>query len=953
MIQISGPDEDESLKKNNPVIHYRFKRKIEFLNCHLQLYIAEDKLKIIVNCIEEYSDEYKEYSNYFSLYQLQELSKYFNFFEKIEDILEDMANILKLNNYDIEKNLNTLTLILHVAINDEFGDVHLSLFRNKSFNNNAHKNPSQIIQNIKNNDNRKKIIYKPQNNQIETEISRGGSTIGVKSIKELNKLLTDLKDRITVLEVTQNTSQNQNQNKQFKNKGIFNNNIPNSEKFFSIGSSSLTGNENIILSMDSILRRINKLEEANSKKTEKIKYLQEKLKVYEPMMTTSENDSIKDNNGFNFNNYNNMNDYNIKQNSNNNFINLGSIKKKDTNTINSNNTNLNNTLLEIKEELNSSSSSKNRNKSKSKSRNKNIKNKDNNINKSEKKNKIKDKDKDKDKKNKSKSKSKSKNKNKKDSLTPNSKRIENNYNKDNNENLEYFKNNNNIKNTKKKSKSKNKERERERENENEKKLKNVNEEIICTDIDIPKNNNQIKTIVHEMDENDSLKLINNLENNLRKKNEDNIVKKKTISKIRDSNQSKDKSLNEYNLKPIKTNTRSTLSINKDNNENENINLNNNNNNNINTNINNIENSQDINNKKIDINKSNNIDNIDNIDIKDENINKDNNNSNIENNSNENKNIEKNKDINNKKNENKKEIKEKESKESSYETSEIENKKKIKKIKKKLPIIEKENIRKYVNSEIIFTKNELRALKTKVNHGDKKFHVFFDLLYRATDDGDNSEEAKKKVKDIMRTLTLFYTVEGARFGIYVEKEIRYTIFGKSLKEKPGSSFLISLNYLDIYDILDYNIVTENKSDMLCFIKNKKKDINGSNWSIFTPPKDFLGKLCILGEINNYFDVEDLEDIIGEKTEYHLKQVEIFDVAIEEEGEYDYNQVIENQNDSNENETNNKLSDIKEDNKEQQESFVSSNDNYSNFHKKKRKNRNEEFYMSGIIKGINDK
>ena len=82
-MQRTGTEEEESLKTKKPVIHYRFKRKIEYLNCHLQLFIADNKIRIIINCIEDYSDENKEYSNNFSLYELQELSKYFQFFDKI------------------------------------------------------------------------------------------------------------------------------------------------------------------------------------------------------------------------------------------------------------------------------------------------------------------------------------------------------------------------------------------------------------------------------------------------------------------------------------------------------------------------------------------------------------------------------------------------------------------------------------------------------------------------------------------------------------------------------------------------------------------------------------------------------------------------------------------------------------------------------------------------------
>ncbi len=204
-----------------------------------------------------------------------------------------------------------------------------------------------------------------------------------------------------------------------------------------------------------------------------------------------------------------------------------------------------------------------------------------------------------------------------------------------------------------------------------------------------------------------------------------------------------------------------------------------------------------------------------------------------------------------------------------------------------PIIKKdEDITKYVNSKIIFTKNELKFLKRKFNKGNKKLHVFFDIIYRATDDGDNASEIKKIIKNKKETLTLFYTNEDARFGIYIEKS-HYTIFGKSLKESKGKCFIVSLNNLEIYDIFEGHSATENKSDILCFFRNKKKNKNGSEWAIFTPQKKFLQEECILGELNDFFDIEDLSIIIGKKHDYYLKEVEIFEVAFEEEGENEEN------------------------------------------------------------------
>ena len=90
------------------------------------------------------------------------------------------------------------------------------------------------------------------------------------------------------------------------------------------------------------------------------------------------------------------------------------------------------------------------------------------------------------------------------------------------------------------------------------------------------------------------------------------------------------------------------------------------------------------------------------------------------------------------------------------------------------------------------------LKTKLSKGDKKLHVFFDLLYRASMDGDIEEIIKENVLNKEKTLTLFYTYEGSRFGVYIHKTLSTSFLkGKIYKEVPGTSFIISLNNLRFF------------------------------------------------------------------------------------------------------------------------------------------------------------
>jgi len=130
------------------------------------------------------------------------------------------------------------------------------------------------------------------------------------------------------------------------------------------------------------------------------------------------------------------------------------------------------------------------------------------------------------------------------------------------------------------------------------------------------------------------------------------------------------------------------------------------------------------------------------------------------------------------------------------------------------------------------------------------------------------------------LILFHTSEGARFGVYIEKEKVKSIFGnEKFKEKHDTSFLVSLNSLKIYDIEKGQIATGNRSEQLCFGRSFLFNDNGSNWFIFTPRNYFLDIKCMIGDKKSTFGIINTNEIVGPKKDYYLKDVEIFQVRIE--------------------------------------------------------------------------
>ena len=207
-----------------------------------------------------------------------------------------------------------------------------------------------------------------------------------------------------------------------------------------------------------------------------------------------------------------------------------------------------------------------------------------------------------------------------------------------------------------------------------------------------------------------------------------------------------------------------------------------------------------------------------------------------------------------------------------------------KIPKKVPIFPPEKLSKLLNSNIIFRQVELNLLKSKLLNNNKKDEIFFHLLYRASRDGDNDTIIKKNALGYENVLTLFYTNEGARFGIFIKRKQNHYIKAKDRGEKIGTCFIIGLNNLVIYDIYKNRSGKGDFNKVLCFGCLDDICTNGTKWMIYTPQNNFLNKKCIMGSGEGLFKDIDIEQIVG-PPEYSIKDVEIFNVEM---GKYEENE-----------------------------------------------------------------
>ena len=205
----------------------------------------------------------------------------------------------------------------------------------------------------------------------------------------------------------------------------------------------------------------------------------------------------------------------------------------------------------------------------------------------------------------------------------------------------------------------------------------------------------------------------------------------------------------------------------------------------------------------------------------------------------------------------------------------------------LPLVEREeDLKKYVNSRIFYTTEELQLVKNRITRNKEHLHCYFDILYRASIDRDYEETINNLCEGHYPQIILFYASEGSRFGVYIEKEKHIGFFGnESYKEVPGTCFLFSLNSLKIFDIKEKQIATDNRPERLCFGRSFLLNDNGSNWFIFTPRNSFLGSKCMIGDKESNFGIIDTSQIVGYKKDYILKEVEIFEVIFFQDDDED--------------------------------------------------------------------
>ena len=115
--------------------------------------------------------------------------------------------------------------------------------------------------------------------------------------------------------------------------------------------------------------------------------------------------------------------------------------------------------------------------------------------------------------------------------------------------------------------------------------------------------------------------------------------------------------------------------------------------------------------------------------------------------------------------------------------------------------QKNKERYYINSEIFNGIDEVKLVYDRlINKGIfKNKNPKFQLIYRASRDGDNQNIQKKKIQGIKNFLCVLQTKKGCKFGGYTETAPNYSQGGINDK----NAFIFSLDKRKIYDYLEDN------------------------------------------------------------------------------------------------------------------------------------------------------
>ena len=183
-----------------------------------------------------------------------------------------------------------------------------------------------------------------------------------------------------------------------------------------------------------------------------------------------------------------------------------------------------------------------------------------------------------------------------------------------------------------------------------------------------------------------------------------------------------------------------------------------------------------------------------------------------------------------------------------------------------------NVKEQIDSKIIKTKEEIELLSKRLTskYLNKNNKILFNLIYRASRDGDKPYDYHKKCDGKKNTLCIIQTIKGCRFGGYTQ----YAINSENCNQKDPNAFIFSLDKNKIYENLKKgkNAVYHCKGWGPIF-----RDDAFAVWdkNFFSFDKNTVGtkSQSNYGKMDEDYEINNGEEYFG------IKELEIFQIIIE--------------------------------------------------------------------------
>lgn len=177
----------------------------------------------------------------------------------------------------------------------------------------------------------------------------------------------------------------------------------------------------------------------------------------------------------------------------------------------------------------------------------------------------------------------------------------------------------------------------------------------------------------------------------------------------------------------------------------------------------------------------------------------------------------------------------------------------------------------IDTKIITKKSEITIIKKEFEEKYKKSDIKFNLLYRASRDGNQYNNMNSRIRYNNNIIMLFHTIKGIKFGVFLYEGLNNNYRnnnGNNYSINP-KSFIFSLERKKIFYI-------ENENKIICFSNKCPTDKQEKDYLINIYSSNILAEDKRMNFINNISNLSGNEINAGDKY-FNLQEFEIFQVS----------------------------------------------------------------------------